>query len=83
MKFFVRLTLVIGSCEKTSKHIIDASDSLQAGTGALINECHGEPNWCDDPILKQLVWDMHEMAYKVSEVKLLTKSEYEVLSRFI
>lgn len=82
MKYLVTLRLYIGEYEKYTTQIIEAENEKEAGTAALIGECHGEPDFDEFPD-KDGVWDMYEMVYKVYKVKELTDHQYEILNELI
>ncbi|MDC0644082.1 hypothetical protein OAP32_00730 [Crocinitomicaceae bacterium] len=73
--YLVRLDMIIGEYEKQSNHAVQANSATEAGTTALRNECHDEPDFSDYPD-KQSCWDCGEMIYKVGAVKELSDIEF-------
>lgn len=82
MKYYlVKLKLQIGEREKYSNHLLKAENESAAGKQAIINECHGEPEW-ENPDFTEC-WDCGEMIYQVFNIRELNVREYEILSNYI
>ena len=78
MKYFVVLTIQIGENQKHGYHAIEANSKKEAGTQALINECHSTPDFDEFPE-KDACWDLGEMIYTVYSVEPLSDQNAKVL----
>jgi len=78
--YVVRLIMYIAGYEKQAVTCVQAASCDEAGTLALIGECHNDPEWDDDS--KQSCWD-DAMIYVVAGVDEVNDAEYEVLCKHI
>ncbi len=80
--YVITLNLVLGEYEKTTHDLISSDNENTAGTQALIQECHDEPDFDLFPD-KQSCWDCGEMLYQVGRVTELNQEDYESFKRII
>jgi len=80
--YLVTLNLVLGSCEKTVRYLIKASDKKQAGINALTCECRDEPDF-SEYIDQNACWDMGEFVYQVYDTKLVNPDHLSILKEYL
>ena len=77
--YIVVLTVVIGEYEKSTNHLVRATNSTNAGTLAMENESHNQDSGFD---MNGDWWD-DDMLYRVSLSKEISEEEREAYSSIV
>jgi hypothetical protein len=81
--FYVRLDMQIGEFRKTTSHLIEAPDEVNAGRFALANESVGKARFCDE-YPNTRFWDAgDQMAYEVTSIREVPFEELSTLCNYM
>lgn len=79
--FVVQLTIIDGSYEKNTTHIIQGADEIEAQKKAIENEAHGELEWLSE--FFNHANDNDEFIYEVYKCVAIDQQTFNILNKYI